>query len=154
MFRAIRKTFSYATGLHHFFSNNSTNIKCNQVVKDDLSESMHAVIVQAPEPVPEPIVESVPVPEPEPIVESVPVPEPESIVESVPVPVPESIVESVPEPIVESVPEPATEPVPEPIAVTYIPNPNYKANPYILYTDASAAPVPEIKIKRKRNKHK
>ena len=154
MLRFIRKTFSRTTGRHHFFG------KTVEGNKDELSQSMHNGITYVSVLEPEPIVEPEPAPEPAPITE----PEPEPIAE----PVPEPIAESEPEPIAEPVPEPVTvpvpvhepepiavpEPVPEPIAVTYIPNPNYKANPYILYTDASANPVTEIKIKRKRNKHK
>ena len=75
----------------------------------------------APEPTPEPMVETMPEPTPEPIVEAMPEPTPEPMVEAMPEPTPEPIVEAMPEPTpeptVEAMPESTPEPEIEPVSV-------------------------------------
>ena len=82
----------------------------------------------APEPTPEPMVETMPEPTPEPIVEAMPEPTPEPMVEAMPEPTPEPMVEAMPEPT----PEPMVEAMPEPT-----PEPTVEAMP-------ESTPEPEI----------
>ena len=69
-----------------------------------------------PQPVPEPVVNTVPQPVPEPVVNTVPQPVPEPVVNTVPQPVPEPVVNTVPQPVPEHVVNTVPQPVPEPAA--------------------------------------